>query len=245
MKILIQMFTPYIHRNLLTFFYRCKTCCFLSYLIWIILKTCFFHANFFLNFFFFLLVIHASGVIYFLQELDMFSLLWCFYVYYWWCLILWLLLCIFCSCVFFFVNEGVCSLFFPKTANYSLVLFLLHFSYLYWKTCFLLLTSLVYDSRHSALLAEIKEMSGEDQNDEEMVCSVGARYRQPIIPHMKFDYTDPEIQQDLYQLMKYSCEEVCTPEQRDRVMKIWTTFLEPFLGLPSHLSAVDVEPQVI
>lgn len=135
--------------------------------------------------------------------------------------------------------------FFPKTVNYSLFLFFLHFSYLYWKTCFLLLTSLVYDSRHSALLAEIKEMSGEDQNDEEMVCSVGARYRQPIIPHMKFDYTDPEIQQDLYQLMKYSCEEVCTPEQRDRVMKIWTTFLEPFLGLPSHLSAVDVEPQVI
>lgn len=93
----------------------------------------------------------------------------------------------------------------------------------------------------SAFLAEIKEISEKDQNEEEKVFSIGAGYRQPIRPHMKFEYPDPDIQEDLYQLMKYACGEVCTPEQRDKVMKIWTTFIEPVLGVPSHPSEGDIE----
>ncbi|PIN18039.1 Histone deacetylase complex, SIN3 component [Handroanthus impetiginosus] len=84
-----------------------------------------------------------------------------------------------------------------------------------------------------ALLAEIKEMSEKNQNEDEMVLSIGAGYKQPIRPHMGFEYPDPDIQEDLHQLMKYSCGEVCTPEQCDKVMKIWTTFLEAVLGVPS------------
>ncbi|KAI3467443.1 hypothetical protein Pfo_024106 [Paulownia fortunei] len=96
-----------------------------------------------------------------------------------------------------------------------------------------------------ALLAEIKEMSEKNQNEDEMVLSVGAGYKQPIKPHMEFKYPDPDIQEDLYQLMKYSCGEVCTPEQCDKVMKIWTTFLEPVLGVPSRPpSAEDKEDAV-
>ncbi|KAI3452783.1 hypothetical protein Pfo_009446 [Paulownia fortunei] len=92
-----------------------------------------------------------------------------------------------------------------------------------------------------ALLAEIKEMSEKDQNEDEVILSMGAGYRQPIRPHMKFEYPDPDIQEDLYQLLKYSSGEVCTPEQCDKVMKIWTTFLEPVLGVPSRPSVEDVE----
>lgn len=47
-------------------------------------------------------------------------------------------------------------------------------------------------------------------------------------------YSDPEIHEDLYQLIKYSCGEMCTTEQLDKAMKIWTTFLEPMLGVPSR-----------
>ncbi|EYU22456.1 hypothetical protein MIMGU_mgv1a019853mg, partial [Erythranthe guttata] len=85
-----------------------------------------------------------------------------------------------------------------------------------------------------ALLAEIKEMSEKDQNEEEMIMSISAGYRQPIRAHMKFEYPDPDIQRDLYELIKYSCGEVCMSEQRGRVVNIWTNFLEPLFGVPSH-----------
>lgn len=76
-------------------------------------------------------------------------------------------------------------------------------------------------------------MSERNQNEDEMVLSISAGYTQPTKPHMEFEYPDLDIQDDIYQLMKYSCGEVCTPEQRDKVMKIWTTFLEPLLCVPS------------
>ncbi|KAH6815664.1 hypothetical protein C2S51_020484 [Perilla frutescens var. frutescens] len=84
-----------------------------------------------------------------------------------------------------------------------------------------------------ALLAEIKEMSEKNQNEDLMVLSIAAGYTQPIKPHLEFEYPDKEIQEDIFQLMKYSCREVCTPEQCDKVMKIWTAFLEPLIGVPS------------
>lgn len=99
-------------------------------------------------------------------------------------------------------------------------------------------------SLHSAFLAEIREISEKDQNEDDRILSIGAGYRQPIKPHMKFEYPDPDIQEDLYQLMKYACGEVCTPEHHDKVMKIWTTFLEPVLGIPSHSSVGDIKDTV-
>lgn len=87
---------------------------------------------------------------------------------------------------------------------------------------------------HSAFLAEIRELSEKDQNEEEKILSIAAGYRQPTKPHMKFEYPDPDIQEDLYQLMKYACGEVCTPEQHDKVMKIWTTFIEPLFSISSR-----------
>lgn len=83
-------------------------------------------------------------------------------------------------------------------------------------------------------MAEIRELSEKDQNEEEKILSISGGYRQPTKPHMKFEYPDPEIQEDLYQLMKYACGEVCTPEQHDKVMKIWTTFIEPLFSISSR-----------
>ncbi|KAL1539386.1 paired amphipathic helix protein Sin3-like 3 isoform X1 [Salvia divinorum] len=95
-----------------------------------------------------------------------------------------------------------------------------------------------------AFLAEIREMSEKDQNEDEKILFISAGYRQPIKPHMKFEYPDPDIQEDLYQLMKYACGEVCTPEQHDKVMKIWTTFIEPVFSIPPRPSAGDVKETV-
>ncbi|KAL6983585.1 hypothetical protein U1Q18_016969 [Sarracenia purpurea var. burkii] len=83
-----------------------------------------------------------------------------------------------------------------------------------------------------ALLAEIKEISENKRGDDDVLLAIAAGNRCPIIPHMEFEYSDSEIHEDMYQLVKYSCGEVCTSEQRDKVMKIWTTFLEPILGVP-------------
>ncbi|KAL1556710.1 paired amphipathic helix protein Sin3-like 3 isoform X1 [Salvia divinorum] len=95
-----------------------------------------------------------------------------------------------------------------------------------------------------AFLAEIREMSEKDQNEDEKILWISAGYRQPIKPHMKFEYPDPDIQEDLYQLMKYACGEVCTPEQHDKVMKIWTTFIEPVFSIPSRPSVEDMKETV-
>ncbi|KAE8730232.1 Paired amphipathic helix protein Sin3-like 3 [Hibiscus syriacus] len=46
-------------------------------------------------------------------------------------------------------------------------------------------------------------------------------------------FPDPEIHEDLYQLIKYSCGEMCSTEHLDKVIRIWTTFLEPMLGVLS------------
>ncbi|XP_051132564.1 paired amphipathic helix protein Sin3-like 3 isoform X2 [Andrographis paniculata] len=96
-----------------------------------------------------------------------------------------------------------------------------------------------------ALLAEIKEISERYQNEDEMVLVDSSGHKKPMRPDMEFEYPDPDIQDDMYHLIKYSCGELCTPEQRDKIMKIWTTFLELVFGIPSHPpSAEDNENHV-
>ncbi|CAI0379579.1 unnamed protein product [Linum tenue] len=94
-----------------------------------------------------------------------------------------------------------------------------------------------------ALLAEIKEISENKRKDDDMLLAFAAGNKRPIVPNLEFEYSDPDVHEDLYQLIKYSCGEVCTTEQLDKVMKIWTTFLEPMLGVPSrpHGAADDTE----
>ncbi|XAR64997.1 hypothetical protein NMG60_11008924 [Bertholletia excelsa] len=96
-----------------------------------------------------------------------------------------------------------------------------------------------------ALLAEIKEISEEKHKEDDVLLAIAAGNRQPILPHMEFEYLDLDIHEDLYQLIKYSCGEVCTTEQLDKVMKIWTTFLEPMLGVPCRPRGAEDTEDVI
>ncbi|RAL40892.1 hypothetical protein DM860_008590 [Cuscuta australis] len=86
-----------------------------------------------------------------------------------------------------------------------------------------------------ALVAEIKEIKEKNQREDDVAHAIAAGNRHPICPNIEFEYSDHEIHEDLYKLIKYSCEEVCsTKDQANKVMRLWTTFLEPMLGVQSH-----------
>ncbi|KAF5206479.1 Paired amphipathic helix protein sin3-like [Thalictrum thalictroides] len=84
-----------------------------------------------------------------------------------------------------------------------------------------------------ALLAEIKEINEQKRREDDVLLAVAAGNRRSIIPNMEFEYSDSDIHEDLYKIIKYSCDEVCTTtEQVDKVMRVWTGFLEPMFGVP-------------
>ncbi|XVF44115.1 hypothetical protein PTKIN_Ptkin02bG0094400 [Pterospermum kingtungense] len=96
-----------------------------------------------------------------------------------------------------------------------------------------------------ALLVEIKEISEKKRKEDDVLLAIAAGNRQSITPNLEFEYPDPEIHEDLYQLIKYSCGEMCTTEQLDKIMKIWTTFLEPMLGIPSRPQGAEDTEDVV
>ncbi|PNY06005.1 paired amphipathic helix protein SIN3 4-like [Trifolium pratense] len=97
-----------------------------------------------------------------------------------------------------------------------------------------------------ALLAEIKEINEKKLKEDDVLLANAAGNRRPIFPNLEFEYLDPHIHEDLYQLIKYSCGEVCTTEQLDKVMKVWTTFLESMFCVPCRpQGAEDTEDVVV
>ncbi|KAL7611565.1 hypothetical protein Lser_V15G07715 [Lactuca serriola] len=93
------------------------------------------------------------------------------------------------------------------------------------------------------LVAEIKETKEKSQKDDDVLLSIAAGNRHSVVPNLEFEFNDKDIHEDLFKLIKYSCEEICTSkEQLNKVLKLWTTFLEPMLGVPSRPDNVeDVE----
>ncbi|KAL0431680.1 UNVERIFIED_CONTAM: Paired amphipathic helix protein Sin3-like 2 [Sesamum radiatum] len=86
-----------------------------------------------------------------------------------------------------------------------------------------------------SLVAEIKEIKEKRQREDDVLLSISAGSRHSIIPDIEFEYSDNEIHEDVYKIIKYSCEEVCsTKEQFNKVLRFWTTFLEPMLGVHSR-----------
>ncbi|CAH9142262.1 unnamed protein product [Cuscuta epithymum] len=83
-----------------------------------------------------------------------------------------------------------------------------------------------------ALLAEVKEISDKKCEEDYVLLSIATGNRLPISPHMEFTFADSAIHQDLFRLIKHSCEEVCITEQLHKIMKVWVTLVEPMLGLP-------------
>ncbi|KAI3720274.1 hypothetical protein L6452_21187 [Arctium lappa] len=82
-----------------------------------------------------------------------------------------------------------------------------------------------------ALLAEIKEISEEKSKEENIYQHFASGKMQDTMPHQEFKYCDLDVHEDMYQLMKYYIPQNCTPEQFDKVMKIWT-FVEPMFNVP-------------
>lgn len=105
--------------------------------------------------------------------------------------------------------------------------------------CVLFIMDLSFFPFYAALLAEVKEISEKQRKDDDVLQSIAAGNRRSMVPNLEFEYPDSVIHEDLYQLIKYSCGEICTTELLDKVMKVWTTFLEPMLGVPSHLQCPD------
>lgn len=86
-------------------------------------------------------------------------------------------------------------------------------------------------------MAEIKEVKDEKEKDDDYLLTLAAGNKQIIAPHLEYEYADVSIHEDMYKLIQYSCEEICsTKEQLNKVMKVYSTFLEPILGMPTQAS---------
>ncbi|CAK9162852.1 unnamed protein product [Ilex paraguariensis] len=91
-----------------------------------------------------------------------------------------------------------------------------------------------------SLVSEIKDIKEKKQKEDDVLLAIAAGSRHAILPNLEFEYSDAEIHEDLHKLVKYSCEEVCTSkEQFNKVMRLWTAFLEPMLGVPSRPHGSD------
>ncbi|KAL9230128.1 hypothetical protein vseg_005517 [Gypsophila vaccaria] len=91
-----------------------------------------------------------------------------------------------------------------------------------------------------SLVAEITEIKESLQKGDDMLVAVCAGNKRPLVSHFKFEYSDGDIHEDIYKLMKFSCEEVLpTKEQLNKVMRLWTTFLEPMLGVTPHVHGLE------
>ncbi|KAL8249903.1 hypothetical protein R6Q59_006771 [Mikania micrantha] len=95
-----------------------------------------------------------------------------------------------------------------------------------------------------ALLAEIKEISEEKSKKENIYQHFASGERQNSTPHQEFKYCDLDIHDDIYQLMKYYIPQNFTIEQFNKVMKIWSNFVEPLFNVPirHHLNAKNGRP---
>lgn len=95
-------------------------------------------------------------------------------------------------------------------------------------------------SKYTALVAEIKEKKAKQQKEYDILQAIAAGNKQPLIPHLEFEYSDVGIHEDLYKLVRYSSEEVfSSKDMSNKIMRLWTTFLELILGVPSRTHGTE------
>ncbi|CAH8370516.1 unnamed protein product [Eruca vesicaria subsp. sativa] len=91
-----------------------------------------------------------------------------------------------------------------------------------------------------AMVAEIKDLKEKSQKEDDVPLSISAGYRQPIVPHFEYEYFDRSIHEDLFKLVQFSCEEICSSkEQISKVLRLWKNFLELMLGVPPRAKGPD------
>ncbi|CAA0380964.1 unnamed protein product [Arabidopsis thaliana] len=97
-----------------------------------------------------------------------------------------------------------------------------------------------------SLLAEIKELKENSQNDDDVLLSISAGYRQPINPNLEYEYLNRAIHEDMFKVVQFSCEELCsTKEQLSKVLRLWENFLEAVLGVPPRAKGTDLVEDVV
>jgi paired amphipathic helix protein Sin3a len=97
-----------------------------------------------------------------------------------------------------------------------------------------------------SLLAEIKELKEKSQNDDDVLLSISAGYRQPINPNLEYEYLNRAIHEDMFKVVQFSCEELCsTKEQLSKVLRLWENFLEAVLGVPPRAKGTDLVEDVV
>ncbi|GER35778.1 paired amphipathic helix protein Sin3-like 1 [Striga asiatica] len=91
-----------------------------------------------------------------------------------------------------------------------------------------------------SLVAEIKEIKEKRRNEDDVLLSIAAGRRHFVTSDLEFDYADADVQEDVFKIIKYSCEEICsTKDQYNKALRFWTTFLEPMLGVHSHRNGLE------
>ncbi|XP_010463539.1 PREDICTED: paired amphipathic helix protein Sin3-like 1 isoform X2 [Camelina sativa] len=97
-----------------------------------------------------------------------------------------------------------------------------------------------------SLVAEIKELKEKSQNEDDVLLCISAGYRQPINPNLEYEYFNRAIHEDLYKLVQFSCEELCsTKEQLSKVLRLWENFVEAVLGVPPRAKGTDLVEDVV
>ncbi|KAG9159888.1 hypothetical protein Leryth_005652 [Lithospermum erythrorhizon] len=83
-----------------------------------------------------------------------------------------------------------------------------------------------------SLVTEIKEIKERKEKEDGMLLAIAGGTRYLRSPDLEYEFSESEIHEDVYKLIKYSCEEVCsTKDQLNKVLRLWTSFLEPVLGV--------------
>ncbi|KAJ3694344.1 hypothetical protein LUZ60_009824 [Juncus effusus] len=90
------------------------------------------------------------------------------------------------------------------------------------------------------LQAEIKEKHDKNLNDDTLLIAIGASPRNSgLRPDLEFQFPDSEIREDIYQILNFSCKEVFqSADQVRRAMRVYTNFMEPFLGAVDRVREV-------
>ncbi|XP_024381894.1 paired amphipathic helix protein Sin3-like 3 isoform X2 [Physcomitrium patens] len=90
------------------------------------------------------------------------------------------------------------------------------------------------------LLGEIKEVNEKGRREGDAMLAIAAGNRRPLLPDLRYEFSDLSIHGDMYQIIKYSSEEISnSPDHTEKTMQMWRMFLDPMLGLWSRSEGVE------
>lgn len=89
-------------------------------------------------------------------------------------------------------------------------------------------------------MSEIKEKKAKQHKELDILQAIAGGNKQRRIPNLELKYSDVGILEDMYKLIRDSCEEVFpSKDMSNKIMKLWTTFLEMILGVPSRTQGIE------